>query len=246
VDGIALRILDAAAAFPSPRLYRRHLRFQGAVHEDPGCTCVMQTPFVVHHMREESVAERRDKDQRYERMLQAELAAEPNSVHALMYLRDLSFRRKDYPQATAYIERLLQLENDYLCHYDLAIIAAEQRQFAQTVEHGFRALQASCLDPRVYLVIADAYEELGRKVEALVFYDHALHLPDEARLIGTKYAVAEDDFHVVPLVNKAKVLVDLGLKDKALACYDEALRRNPYTPYRPAIERNRAVIQGRR
>jgi tetratricopeptide (TPR) repeat protein len=206
----------------------------------------MQTPFVVHHQREESLADRRDKDQRYEAMLQSELAADPNSVHALMYLRDLSFQRKDYPQATAYIERLLQLENDYLCHYDLAIIAAEQRQFTKALEHGFRALQSSCLDPRLYTAIADAYDELGRKVEALVFYEQALHLPDEARLIGTKYAVAEDDFHVVPLVNKAKVLLDLGLKDKALACYDEALRRNPNTPYRHAIEGNRAVIQDRR
>lgn len=238
VDGIALKIVDKACAFPSPRIYRKGRRFQGRVHEDCGCKCVIQTPFVLHVDRVESVEDRRVKDARYEQLLLSEYEGNPKSTHALMYLRDLAFNRRDYAKTRQYVEKMLALENDYLCHHYLACIAREERKPAEALEHGFRALRSSCTDPRVYVLIADAYDELGKKIEALVFYELARRLPAEARLVGTKYPIAEDDYGVVPLTNMAKVFLDMGQREKALACYEEALGQNPQPTHRAAIEQN--------
>ena len=244
VDAINFKVRDEAGTLPSPRLYRSHLRFHGTVHEQLDAQMVMQTPFLLHHQRHENEASLRGKDQRYARMLLAELQADPDSLHALMYLRDLAFKAKDHGRARDYIARMLCLQDDYLNPYLLACMAFEEGQPEQAAVHAFEALRLCALDPRVYRLIGDAYDDLGRKVEALVFYEHALRLPEEARLIGTKYAIAEEDYSVVPLVNKAKVYADLGLKEKALGCYGEALRRQPETRHRSAIERNQALLGG--
>jgi glycosyltransferase involved in cell wall biosynthesis len=245
VDGLRVKVLEGAVALPSVRIYRRgSVRFRGAVHEDLDCKRLVETPFGVRHQRAEEPADRREKDKRYEQMLLAELAADPKSTHALLYLRDLTFGRKEYTTCRGYITRLLQMEDDYLCHYYLAVMEYEERRFDKAVDMGFRALRASCLDPRPYVVIADAYEELGRRLDALVFYEHARHLPEEARLVGTRYPVEQDDYDVVPLTNMAKIFADMGRKDKALACYEEALRRNPRTRHWTAIERNHTLLAG--
>jgi len=238
VDGIGFKIVDKGCAFPSPRIYRKGLRFKGRVHEDCGCKRVIQTPFVLHVDRVESPEDRRIKDAGYEQLLLTEHETDPRSVQALLYLRDLAFNRKDHARTRQYVEQMLPLEDDYLCHHYLACIAREERRPAEALEHGFRALQRSCTDPRVYILIADAYDELGKKVEALVFYEHARRLPAEARLVGSKYPIAEDDYGVVPLTNMAKVFLDMGRRDRAIACYEEALALAPQPAHRAAIEQN--------
>jgi glycosyltransferase involved in cell wall biosynthesis len=243
VDGVMMRVVDGAASFISPRVYKRGNTFTGTVHENPSCKASIQVPFTIMHQRDESPADRAYKDGRYKEILLAELEACPKSVHALMYLRDYSFNARDFSLCATYCRRLLEVEQDYQCHYLLGLIAYERQDWQGTIDHAFGALKACGTSPKVYTLLGDTYDEMGRKLDALVWYEHAARLPPEARFMGAKYAVTRDDYDVVPRVNQAKVYVDMGLKDKALACYDDALRAYPETSHRTAIEKNKATLK---
>ena len=239
VDGLSLRVVDGAQSLMSLRIYRRSVKFTGTVHESPDCKRSIQTPFAIHHHREEAPGDRACKDARYKELLLAELEMCPTSVHALQYLRDLSFHAKNLEDTKSYCTRMLEAgSTDYLCHYLLGRVALVQQRFENAVDHGFETLRVCCTDPRVPTLIANAYSLLGRKIDALVFYEMALHLPEEAKLMGTKYAVHADDYALVPLVNMAGVLLSVGRKAQAVAAYELALKTNPETPHRAAIEAN--------
>ena len=247
VDSISLKIVDIATGciFPSPRIYRKHLQFTGDVHEDISCKMSCATPFIVNHERTELPGAREKKDARYLKILHAEYEKNPKSLHCLMYLRDASFNSKDYEMTRKYCSEQLALEQDYLCYYYRARIFFDQdKNFKEALNNGFKALEICPFDPRVYIIIADTYDEMGKKIEALTWYEHAMKLPSEARLSGTKYAVSEDEYTVIPLVNQAKVYVDMGLKEKALNQYNQALALCPNTIHRPGIETNIKAIGG--
>jgi glycosyltransferase involved in cell wall biosynthesis len=244
-DGVAVSVHDGDVSFSSPRVYRRDVRFEGRIHEVPLCRKTVQTPFVLRHEREETAEERLAKNERYRLALLEELEREPSSAHALMYLRDYALFRGQLGEAADYARRHLAVEDDYRCHYVLGLIAYRAKERKEALDHGYRALQSCSTAPAVYTLIGDTYDELGRKLEALVWYGHALGLPPEVDFVGAKYATSREDRVVIPRVNKAKVLSDIGRRDDAVALYLEALAEHPTTVHRKIIEAHIATLRCR-
>ena len=69
-----------------------------------------------------------------------------------------------------------------------------------------------------------------------------MNLPPESRLVNTKYAIQDDCYSVIPLCNIAKIYLDVGDKEKAMRCYQQALQINPNTIHRSLIEQNMSKI----
>ena len=240
IDAISLKVVDPGGTFPSPRIYRKHLRFEGAVHEHFEAKSTMSTPFRIMHQRDEDPAARAVKDAAYTKVLEAELEANPESVHARMYLRDLAIHEKNWDLAESYCHDLLAIEPevDYLNYLDLSFSAYNNRDLKQALKYGVRALEYCPTDPRVYLAIGDAFEGLGKKIEALTLYKCVLSMPPESKLIASKYSIEEDAYNVIPYTNMASVYASVGKKDVALDCLRIAIDSNPKTKHRKEIEKS--------
>lgn len=243
IDGVGLKIIDAQFVLNSVRVLRQGCRFVGKVHENPDVKQSIQTPFTIYHDRVEP--DRTVKDRLYEQLLTEELNENPDSIHALSYLRDLALNRKEWAKVNAYCRRIIGLKPDeYLSYYHLAVMEMESRNNGSSLDWAFKALQYGSLDPRVYLLIADLYDEAGKKVEAMAFYKHILNLNDEAKVLSTNYAIDEDNYHVIPYTNMAKIYLDIGNKQKAVECYRRAIESNPNTPHFSTIEKNIVITEG--
>ena len=248
VDGLEVTIRDTSdgslTVFPSVRVVRRAVRFAGRVHEEPSAKKVLGTSFAITHDRAESVAAKDAKAVRYEAALRETLRAQRVSPRetdrAFGYLARMLFVQGRY----ADMRRLLRARprNDYFDAWMLGQADLVAKRPGDALQRGLEALgkDDGALDPRVFVLIGDALDDLGRLYEALVHYNTAAGIPLSTR---RQYPIDLDDCICVPRMNAAGLYARLGLRDKALALCDETLKRiRADSPKRAGIVANRAKI----
>ena len=99
--------------------------------------------------------------------------------------------------------------------YYVAVVAAQEEQFAEAVKLAQRALAFGPPQARVHNLLGQTYLRLGQAQEALESYDRALALqPDFADAHG----------------NRANLLAELGYTAEAITGFDRALALRPDSP----------------
>ena len=239
VDAIVLRVVDRGSVTLSPRIYRKsNLRFSGSVHEQISARSAVPTTFRVMHQREEDPVARAAKEASYQKLLEDELAQDPKSIHALVYMRDIAMARADWDSAKKFCFELLHLERpiDYFNYLTLSRITYNRGEYDNARRYGATALEHCATDPRVFLTLGNAFEALGRSADAMVLYVTALNMPPEARLIASKYSIEDDAYNVLPLVSLGWVYARSGNVKAAEMCLRRAIAINPSTQHREKIE----------
>jgi tetratricopeptide (TPR) repeat protein len=111
-----------------------------------------------------------------------------------------------------YMKVLTSEPNNADALYYVAVVAAQEGQFDESIKLAQRALSFGPPQSRVHNLLGQNYFRLGQAQQALANYDRAIELqPDFADAFG----------------NRANVLSNLGRHEQALAGYDRALALRP-------------------
>jgi tetratricopeptide (TPR) repeat protein len=95
-----------------------------------------------------------------------ELERDPKNAQVIAYLGDVELKKGNRAEAEQLFRQSLALEPVRIAHFDLGVLASEQRHFTEAIEEFKQAVSLDPKAPDAHYRLAHIYEELHRKGEA--------------------------------------------------------------------------------
>ncbi|MFA5857608.1 MAG: glycosyltransferase [Elusimicrobiota bacterium] len=222
VINVAIRDLNSKIVWSVPKIFRNNvgIRFKNPIHEtlDYKGKNIVAVDVYLNHDRPGAV----DREERYFKMLQEQYAVDKDDVSTNFYLASYNLRRKNHDTAAMHYQNMLKsAEMQKEAFTGLSRISYYKKNYTDALEYAYKSLMLDNSYPDIYVLIANIYDELGQKLNAITANKIALRLDKN---FSTNTITNEEAYNYVPWVNLAKLYVDIMAIDRAIESYNEALK----------------------